>query len=103
MVFYSKQAYIDLDDILEGLLFWRQNSLTREFCRDYVSDIIDICDSLDTKRFHLNALYETHRRYGRKVYKYFRNKNTTWYIIYDTDSNNNIYVKKIISNHLTVS
>jgi len=103
MVYYSKQATDDLDEILEGLLMWRKHSLTREFCMDYISDIIDICDSLSAKRFHLNALYEIHRRYGKKVHKYFRNKNTTWYIIYNTDSNNNIFIKKIISNYLTVS
>ena len=103
MVYYSKQAESDLDDILEGLLTWQKHSLTREFCMDYVSDIIDVCDSLDNKKFHLNTLYETHKHYGKKVFKYFRNKNTTWYIIYDTDSYNNIFINKIISNYLTVS
>ena len=103
MVYYSIQASTDLDDILEGLLTWRKYSLTREFCLDYISDIIDVCDSLDTKKFHLNTFYETHKRYGKKVHKYLRNKNTTWYIIYDIDINNNVFIKKIISNHLTVS
>jgi len=103
MVYYSEQADNDLDDILEGLLTWRKHLLTREFCHDYISDIIDICDSLDTKKFHLNTLYETHRRYGKKVFKYFRNKNTTWYIIYDLDEMNNIFVNKIINNYLTIS
>ena len=103
MVYYSEQAESDLDDILDGLLTWQKHSLTRKFCMDYVSDIIDVCDSLNNKKFHLNALYETHRQYGKKVFKYFRNKNTTWYIIYDVDSNNNIFVNKIISNYLTVS
>ena len=103
MVYYNIQAFDDLDDILEGLLTWRKHSLTHEFCLDYISDIIDICDSLDSKRFHLNAFYETHKRYGKKVHKYLRNKNTTWYIIYDMDSNNNIFINKIISNYLTIS
>jgi len=103
MVYYSKQADDDLDDILEGLYTWRKYTLTREFCLSYVSDIIDICDSLDTKNVHYSTFYETHKRYGDKVYKYSRNKNTTWYIIYNIDSFNNIYINKIISNYLTIS
>ena len=103
MVYYSRQADSDLDSILEGLLAWQKVTLTREFCMTYVSDIIDICDSLDSKVVHTNATYETHKRYGNKVHKYSRNKATTWYIIYDVDSNNDVYINKIISNHLTVS
>ena len=103
MVYYSKQADSDLDNILVGLLAWQKVALTREFCLSYVSDIIDICDSLDTKTIHVNAVYETHRCYGDKVHKYSRNRDTTWYIIYDIDSCNNLYINKIISNHLTIS
>ena len=103
MVYYSKQADNDLDDILDGLLMWQKYTLTREFCLNYISDIIDVCDSLDAKTIHSDASYETHKRYGKKVYRYARNKSTMWYIIYDTDSYNNIYINKIISNHLTVS
>jgi len=103
MVYYSKQADKDLDDILEGLLTWWKHTLTREFCLNYVSDIIDVCDSLDTKTVHFNASYETHKRYGEKVHKYVRNKSTTWYIIYNIDLYHNVYVNKIISNHLTIS
>jgi len=103
MVYYSNQADSDLDNILEGLLTWQKCMLTREFCLNYISDIIDVCDSLDTKTIHLNASYETHKCYGKKIYKYVRNKNTTWYIIYDIDTNNNVYINKIISNYLTVN
>jgi len=103
MVYYSEQADNDLDEILEGLLTWQKHSLTREFCLDYVSDLIDICDSLDNKRFHINTVYNIHKRYGEKVHKYFRNQNTTWYIIYDIDSNNDVFVNKIINNYMTVS
>jgi len=43
-----------------------------------------------------------HKRIGDKVYKYRRNKNTTWYIIYDYDELNNIVnIKQIIPNHTT--
>jgi len=103
MVYYSKQADFDLDNILDGLLAWKKFTLTREFCLNYVSDIIDICDSLDTKTIHFDAVYETHRRYGEKVHKYSRNKATTWYIIYNVDFYNNVYINKIINNHLTIS
>ena len=103
MVFYSKQAEYDLDDILEGLLTWQKHLLTREFCMSYLSDIIDVCDSLDSKTFHFEALYETHKCYGKKVYKYPRNKNTIWYIVYDIDFHNNVYINKIMNNYLTIN
>ena len=103
MVFYSIQAENDLDEILEGLLTWQKHTLTREFCMNYLSDIIDICDSLDTKTLHFETLYKTHKRYGKKVHKYTRNKNTIWYIIYDIDTYNNIYINKIINNYLTIN
>ena len=102
MVYYSKQADSDLDDILDGLLTWQKHTLTREFCLNYLSDVIDVCDSLDTQIYHSDTSYETHKRYGKKVHKYLRNKNTIWYIIYDIDSYNNIYINKIISNYLTI-
>jgi hypothetical protein len=102
MVYYSNQAEKDLDDILDGLLTWQKQVLTREFCLNYISDIIDICDSLNTQMFHFEAVYETHKRYGKKVHKYSRNKNTLWYIIYDIDSYNNVYINKIINNYLTI-
>ena len=102
MVFYSKQAEKDLDDILEGLLNWQKIILTREFCLSYVSDIIDICDTLDTITSHFKTVYETHKRYGENVHRYQRNKTTTWYIIYNISPACDILVEKIISNHLTI-
>ena len=103
MVYYSEQADIDLDEILEGLLTWQKHTLTREFCLNYVSDVIDICDSLDKKTFHTGSVYETHKRFGKKVHKYSRNKSTTWYIIYNVTAANDVYIEKIISNYLTVN
>ena len=102
MVYYSKQADDDLDEILEGLLTWKKHTLTREFCMSYVLDIIDVCNNLDTQMVHLDTSYETHKRYGKKVHKYSRNKNTIWYVIYDIDLDNNVYINKIINNYLTV-
>ena len=103
MVFYSIQADNDLDEILEGLLTWHKHQLTREFCLSYISDLIDVCDSLDAKTFHFNTVYETHKQHGDKVHKFVRNRNTTWYIIYDIGLSKNVYINKIISNYLTVS
>jgi len=102
MVYYSRQADIDLDEILEGLLHWKKFELTYDFCYNYVSDIIDICDSLDTKTYHRNTFHPTHKQFGEKVYAYHRNKQTTWYIIYNIDLFGSILVNKIISNHLTI-
>jgi hypothetical protein len=102
MVYYSEQADYDLDDILQGLLTWKKIDLSREFCLSYVSDIIDVCDQLETRTYHSNTVYETHKRYGRKVYAYSRNRETTWYIIYNIDLLGNIFINKIISNHLTI-
>ena len=101
MVYYSKQTDNDLDEILEGLLTWQKHILTREFCLNYVSDIIDVCNRLSHKSFHIDAVYETHKRYGKKVHKYPRNKSTTWYIIYNVTDTMDIYIEKIISNYLT--
>ena len=103
MVYYSKQTDNDLDEILAGLLTWQKHTLTREFCLNYVSDIIDICEGLAYKSFHADAVYEIHKRYGKKVHKYSRNKNTTWYIIYNVTASNDIFIEKIISNYLTVN
>ena len=102
MVFYSEQADRDLNNILEGLLYWNKVELSREFCLSYVNDIIDVCDVLDRKIYHFNTFYETHKKYGSKVHTYIRNARTTWYIIYDK-IDNNIYINKIISNYLTKS
>jgi hypothetical protein len=102
MVFYNKQAENDLEEILEGLLSWQKVTLTRDFCLSYVADLIDVCDSLDTKTSHSKTVYETHKLHGENVHKYSRNKTTTWYIIYNISPLNEIFIEKIISNHLTI-
>ena len=60
MVFYSIQAENDLDEILDGLLTWEKHTLTRAFCLNYISELIEVCDSLDVKTSHFNTVYETH-------------------------------------------
>jgi hypothetical protein len=102
MVSYSLQARKDLNDLMSGLLDWRKIILTEEFVMSYIDDIIDICDSLDTQLYHANTVYPLHKHYGSKVYKYKRNPNTTWYIIYNLDRYGNVFVRKIISNYLTI-
>jgi hypothetical protein len=70
----------------------------------YVDDIVNICNQLDSSIYHQPAKYSAHLQHGTYVYPYKRNKSTTWYLIYDTDpSFNIIYVNKIISNYLTIS
>jgi hypothetical protein len=101
MVFINKQAKVDLDNIVIGLLEWNKISLTISEVMQYVDDIVDICYLLDTAIYHHKAKYITHLKYGAYAYPYKRNKNTTWYIIYNIDSFGNLFVNKIINNHLT--
>jgi hypothetical protein len=102
MVFYSEQADKDLDEMLEGLLSWNKIELSRSFCFSYVEDIINACDNLEYKSFHFAATYETHRKYGEKAHTYKRNSATSWYIIYNIDERGDIFIQKIINNHLTI-
>ena len=104
MVYYSKSAIADLDDIFEGLLSWTKHNLEYNHVVKYHNELRKVCDSLDTNTYHFEAKIEIHKQYGKKVYCYKRNKNTTWYIIYDVDlASNTIYIQHITSNHLTIS
>jgi hypothetical protein len=103
MVFVSLQAKIDLDNIVIGLLDWKKIELTIPEVMQYVDDISDICYKLDTLSYHRPIKYEEHSKYGEYFYSYKRNRNTTWYIIYDIDLYKHIYVNKIISNYQTIS
>ena len=104
MVLFSDRANNDLDEILQGMLNWEKMTLTFEHISNYISDIIDLCDKLDQTNYHTNSKYQIHKQFGNKVYKYRRNRNTTWYILYDYNKQNNIvYIKHIISNHTTIA
>jgi len=103
MVFVSRQAKIDLDNIVIGLLEWEKVELTVPEVMQYVDDISDICYKLDNLSYHQPAKYKEHLKYGEYSRSYKRNRNTTWYIIYDIDLYNHIYVNKIISNYLTIN
>jgi hypothetical protein len=103
MVFISDQAKIDLDNIVIGLLEWEKVILTVDEVMRYVDDIVDICYHLDAVDYRHRATYEEHLKHGAYVYPYKRNPKTIWYIVYDVDLSGIIFVKKIISNYLTVS
>jgi hypothetical protein len=103
MVFINRQAKIDLDNIVIGLLEWNKVCLTVSEVMQYVDDIVDICYQLDTAIYHHRAKYKEHLKYGTYSCPYKRNKNTVWYIIYNIDSFDNIFVNKIISNYQTIS
>ena len=103
MVFISRQAKIDLDNIVIGLLEWEKIELTVAEVMQYVEDITTICYRLDFLSRHYKATYNDHLKHGAYSYPYKRNKQTTWYIIYDINTKNNILVNKIISNYQTLA
>jgi methyl coenzyme M reductase subunit D len=103
MVFISQQAKVDLDNIVIGLLEWEKIELTVSEVMQYVDDIVDVCYQLGSSFHHHKATYNDHLKYGTYSYPYKRNKQTTWYIIYDINIQNNILVNKIISNYKTIS
>ena len=104
MVYFSEISKQDFRNIIIGLATWKKHPLEYNHAVKYVLEIRQVCEILDTKKFHSNTQYTSHKRFGEKVYKYKRNKNTIWNIIYNYDKENNIvYIEKIISSHLTIS
>lgn len=101
MVYYSYPAKMDLSNILTGLMEWPKHPLETEHALQYVDDIFAVCDSLDMKIYHANTVYPVHKLYGSKVYTYKRNRQTTWYIIYNLDRHGNVFINKIMSNYQT--
>lgn len=100
MVYYSKIAQNDLTDLFWGLLTWDKHPLEQDHVSSYLDDLQDICNRLDQLSYHAKAQLQLHKKFGDNVYKYRRNKNTTWYIIYDFDELNNIvYINHIMPNH----
>jgi len=57
------------------------------------------CISLEFKSHHFITVFPNHKQFGKHVHRYQRNKNTTWYIVYDKDEYFNIYIQRIFSNH----
>jgi len=104
MVYYSKQARYDLVLVLKGLLIWKKHPLEFKHANKYVNDIESVCESLDQTSFHFESKYRIHRQFGKKIFPYRRNRNTTWYIIYDYDKRNNIvYIQHIMPNHTSTT
>jgi len=103
MVYYSERAQQDLIEIFWGLITWEKHPLEYSHAVAYLDDIYEVCNSLDYTNYHASTQYQLHKQFGSKVYKYKRNKNTTWYIIYDFDiSNNSLLIKHILPNHTTI-
>ena len=101
MVFYSHTSRIDLKEIFDGLLLWSKHRLEYNHVVNYHNSILAICNSLDKKSIHFNSRYELHQRSGQKVHTYRRSKQTVWYIIYNLDTHGNVYIQRILSNHIT--
>ncbi|MDR1919380.1 MAG: type II toxin-antitoxin system RelE/ParE family toxin [Tannerellaceae bacterium] len=103
MVFYSKEALADLNNLLIGLVYWSKHYISLEHAQRYYDDIRQVCDNLPNQTYHFDAKYKLHKKYGKKVYSYRRSSATTWYIIYNIDENNDVYIEKILNNYLTNS
>lgn len=102
MVYLNSAAEDDLFEILIGLLTWKKHVIEYEHAESYVNDIKDECLSLDKLKYHVDCQYTDHKVFGQKVHQYRRNKNTTWYIIYNFESDNNIvYIQHIMPNQTT--
>lgn len=102
MVYYSELSENELFNIVIGLANWEKHPIELEHALSYYDDIREACDKLDKINYHADCQYETHKIYGKKVFQYCRNKQTTWYIIYDVDiETNTIFIQHITSNHLT--
>jgi hypothetical protein len=101
MIYYSNQAKTDLSSILIGLMKWQKHPLETKHALQYVDDIYAICNSLNMKIYHTHTVYPIHKLYGSKVHAYKRNKQTTWYIIYNLDQHGNVFINKIMSNYQT--
>ena len=102
MVYYNRKAYDDLSNIFYGLIMWSKHPLAREHAMQYVDDIEKICKTLDCKPYHQEASYDIHKIYGKYVHLYKRNRNTCWYIIYNIDLFNDVFIEKIMNNYMTI-
>jgi len=99
MVFIHKQVYVDLENIFIGLMQWNKAVLSFEFANNYIDELLEQCYKVEKLSFHFSARYSSHKKFGSKVHRYRRNSHTIWYIIYNMDNEQNIFINKIISNH----
>jgi hypothetical protein len=107
MVFYKQSALDDIEEIFIGLLEWctkdnRQLRMTFDEVWDYRNDLFNVGNSLDTLSYNAETQYETHKQYGKYVYRYNRNRRTQWNFIYDIKGEN-VFINKIVSNYVTIN
>jgi len=91
MVFYSNSARTDLKNIFDALLTWSKHKLEYNHVVLYYNDILDICNLLDSKCFHFNTQFQTHKCFGQKVHNYRRNKLTGTLFTISTHTETFIY------------
>lgn len=101
MVFYSQQALRDFDDIFYGLLLWERVGLSKPFVESYIKELKTQYENIPNNSFHPDTTFSPHKKNDSKVHRFQRNSQTQWYIIYDIDAENNVYINKIISNYIT--
>jgi len=102
MVYYSAIFEENLQKIFIGLLTWKKFSLSLEFCYDYIDDIGSQCMNLDLKSYHEKTTYKLHKMCGDYVHRYKRTHDTCWYIIYNKDLFDNVFIERIMNNYMTV-
>lgn len=73
MVFISRQAKVDLDNIFIGMLHRNKMELSVEFAEKYIDALVEQCYFLEKNFYHTNTVYPEHKKYGNKVHKYRRN------------------------------
>jgi len=105
MVYYSKRSQKDFVRIFKGLLNWqtknKQPRMTYVEVVGYRNDLYKNSLSIENLPIHKKARFEEHRKYGKFVNSYKRNRRTIWYFIYDITPNGDILIKKIMNNYLT--
>jgi hypothetical protein len=104
-VIWSDQSLNDLDDCLDTLMFPEYDnrpSLTYEEAIDYRDNIVAFALALPDRAIHTDCIYEIHKMYGEKAARYNRNKNTQYYIIYNIDIIGDIFIERIMTNHITI-
>lgn len=103
MIIISKSVKKDIRKIIKGLQSWKVYKISKNEAIDYALKIKHNIYKIDNLFFHEKAKYDTHKLYGEYIHTYKANAHTQWYIIYDISPNGDIWINKIINNHMTVS
>lgn len=108
MVNWSETAKNDLSNIFTALTTNINQKtgevyLSEEEAEEYCEKLFLACNNIDALICVTHARYEMHKEHGEYIYEYNPNRRTTWYIIYDIESNDiDVIIRKIISNHTTL-